>query len=165
MRLHPLFAKQRFFLLALARPWPLSSSSFTVSTPHILHLFLTCLKYYVVFYVYQQQLCKLLLSSNLCYLSHDLIGLVLLSSLLLLKNRFCTDLWHSETSLSINGSVHHKFIPIYIQQDATLHSLFYLENVLNVSGGTTTHHQERTQLYLQHLLFVTPLLLPAASGR
>jgi hypothetical protein len=49
---------------------------------------------------------------------------------------------------------------IYIQQDATLHSLFYLEAVLHVSGGTSTHHQERKQLYLQHLVFVTPLLLP-----
>ena len=29
-------------------------------------------------------------------------------------------------------------------------------------GGTTTHHQERKQLYLQHLVFVTPLLLSAA---
>jgi len=43
-----------------------------------------------------------------------------------------------------------------------LHSLFYLETTLHVSGGTITHHQERIQLYLQHLLFVTPLLLPAA---
>ena len=43
-------------------------------------------------------------------------------------------------------------ILIYIQQDATLHSLFYLETALNVSGGTTTHHQERKQLYLQHLV-------------
>jgi hypothetical protein len=51
---------------------------------------------------------------------------------------------------------------IYIQQDATLHGLFYLETVLHVSGGTITHHQERKQLYLQHLVFVTPLLLPAA---
>ena len=53
-------------------------------------------------------------------------------------------------------------ILIYVQQDATLHSLFYLETALHVSGGTTTHHQERKQLYLQHLVFVTPLLLPAA---
>jgi hypothetical protein len=51
---------------------------------------------------------------------------------------------------------------IYIQQDATLHSLFYLEAALHVSGGTTTHHQERKRLYLQHLVFVTPLLLSAA---
>ena len=38
----------------------------------------------------------------------------------------------------------------------------YLETALHVSGGTSTHHQERIQLYLQHLVFVTPLLLPAA---
>jgi len=48
-------------------------------------------------------------------------------------------------------------ILIYIQQDATLHGLFYLETALHVSHGTTTHHQERKQLYLQHLVFVTPL--------
>jgi hypothetical protein len=39
--------------------------------------------------------------------------------------------------------------------------IFYLETALHVSGGTTTHYQER-KLYLQHLIFVTPLLLPAA---
>jgi hypothetical protein len=38
----------------------------------------------------------------------------------------------------------------------------YLETALHVSGGTSTHHQERKQLYLQHLVFVTTLLLPAA---
>jgi hypothetical protein len=58
--------------------------------------------------------------------------------------------------------VHHKNILIYIQQDATLHSLFYPETALHVSGGTTTHHQERKQPYLQYLVFVTPLLLSAA---
>ena len=58
--------------------------------------------------------------------------------------------------------MHHKNILIYIQQDATLHSWFYLETGLHVLGGTTTHHQERIQLYLQHLVFVTPLLLSAA---
>jgi len=51
---------------------------------------------------------------------------------------------------------------MYIQQDATLHSLFCLETALHVSGGTITHHQERKQLYLQHLVFVTPLL-PSAT--
>ena len=51
---------------------------------------------------------------------------------------------------------------MYIQQDATLHSLLYLKTAQHVSGGTTTHHQERKQLYLQRLVFVTPLLLPAA---
>jgi hypothetical protein len=58
--------------------------------------------------------------------------------------------------------VHRKNIIIYIQQDATLQSLFYLETALHVPGGTSTHHQERKQLYLEHLVFVTPLLLPAA---
>jgi len=38
----------------------------------------------------------------------------------------------------------------------------YLETALHVTGGTSTHNQERIQLYLQHLLFVTPLLLSAA---
>jgi len=38
----------------------------------------------------------------------------------------------------------------------------YLETALHVSGGTSIHHQERIQLYLQHLVFVTPLLLSAA---
>jgi hypothetical protein len=40
--------------------------------------------------------------------------------------------------------------------------IFYPETALHVSGGTTTHHRGRKQLYLQHLVFVTPLLLPAA---
>jgi len=65
--------------------------------------------------------------------------------------------------LSYNArSTNHQDIPIYIQQDAKLHSLFYLETVLHVSAGSSTHHQERIQLHLQHLVFVAPLLLPAA---
>ena len=55
---------------------------------------------------------------------------------------------------NVHGSVYRKYILlyiyiyiyIYIQQEATLHSLFYLETALHVSGGTTTHHQERKQL-------------------
>jgi hypothetical protein len=38
----------------------------------------------------------------------------------------------------------------------------YLQTALYVSGCTSTHHQERIQLYLQHLVFVIPLLLSAA---
>jgi hypothetical protein len=38
----------------------------------------------------------------------------------------------------------------------------YLETALLVPGGTSTHHQERIQLYLQNLVFVTPLLISAA---
>jgi len=40
---------------------------------------------------------------------------------------------------------------------------FHLETALPVSGGTSAHHQERIQLYLQHLVFVTPLLLSAVA--
>jgi len=38
----------------------------------------------------------------------------------------------------------------------------YLEAALHVSGGISTNHQEHTQLYLQHLVLVKPLLLTAA---
>jgi hypothetical protein len=37
-----------------------------------------------------------------------------------------------------------------------------METALHVLGSTITHHQERKQLYLQHLVFVTLLLLSAA---
>jgi len=43
-----------------------------------------------------------------------------------------------------------------------LQSLFYLPAALHVSGVTITLLQEYKQLYLQHLVFVTRLLLPAA---
>jgi hypothetical protein len=42
--------------------------------------------------------------------------------------------------------------------------IFYLETALHVSGGISAHNQERKQLYLHHLVFVTPLELPAAIG-
>jgi hypothetical protein len=37
-----------------------------------------------------------------------------------------------------------------------------METALHVSGGASAYHQERKQLYLQDLVFVTPLLLSAA---
>jgi len=66
-----------------------------------------------------------------------------------------------QVEFKVYGSMHRKNILIYTQQDATLHSLFSLETALHVSGGTSTHHQDHKQLYLHHLIFVTPLLLPA----
>jgi hypothetical protein len=38
----------------------------------------------------------------------------------------------------------------------------YLETALHVSRGNSTHHQERKQLYVQHPVFVTTLLLSVA---
>jgi len=47
-------------------------------------------------------------------------------------------------------------IRICIKWEATLHSLFYLETALQVLGSTSTHLQERKQLYLQYLVLVIP---------
>jgi hypothetical protein len=50
-----------------------------------------------------------------------------------------------------------------ISNNMQCHTVYlYLETSLRVSGGTPTHHQERIQLYLQNLVFVTPLLLSDA---
>jgi hypothetical protein len=51
----------------------------------------------------------------------------------------------------------------YISNKMQCYTVYlYLETTLHLSGGTFTHHQERIQLYLQHLVFVTPLLLSSA---
>jgi hypothetical protein len=51
----------------------------------------------------------------------------------------------------------------YISNKMQCYTVYlYLETALHDWGGTSTHHQERIQLYLQHLVFVTPLLLSAA---
>jgi hypothetical protein len=51
----------------------------------------------------------------------------------------------------------------YISKKMKRYTVYlHLETTLHVSGGIFTHHQERIHLYLQHLVFVTPLLLSAA---
>jgi len=57
------------------------------------------------------------------------------------------------------------YISIYIQQDATLHSLLYLETVLRVSGGTSTYHQERIQLSTASGICHTVTAICRYSGR
>ena len=53
----------------------------------------------------------------------------------------------------------------YISNKMQRYTVYYIwKTALHVSGGTSTHHQERKQLYLQQLVFVTPLLLPAATA-
>jgi hypothetical protein len=55
-----------------------------------------------------------------------------------------------------------KFI-VSISNKIQRHTVYlYLETTLHVSSVTSTHHQECIQLYLQHLVFVTALLLSAA---
>jgi len=40
--------------------------------------------------------------------------------------------------------------------------IYFWKTALHVSSGISTLHQEHTQLYLQYLVIVKPLLLPAA---
>ena len=40
--------------------------------------------------------------------------------------------------------------------------IYFWNTALHVSGGISNHHQEHTQLYLQYLVYVKPLLPPAA---
>jgi hypothetical protein len=62
--------------------------------------------------------------------------------------------------LTFMGPCIFKYIPIYISNKMQSYTVYlYLETALHVSGGTSTHHQENIQLCLQHLVFVTPLLL------
>jgi hypothetical protein len=52
---------------------------------------------------------------------------------------------------------------VSISKKMQSHTVYlYLETALHVSGGTSTHHQKRIQLYLQHLVFAATLLLVAA---
>jgi hypothetical protein len=48
-----------------------------------------------------------------------------------------------EIHFNFHEYVHLNNILIYVQQDETLHNLFYLETALHVSGGTSTDHQGR----------------------
>jgi hypothetical protein len=51
--------------------------------------------------------------------------------------------------------------PVYPTR-CNITQLILFGNALHVLGGFITHNQERKQRYLQHLVFVTPLLLSAA---
>ena len=64
---------------------------------------------------------------------------------------------------NVQGSVHRKYIPLDIFPTRSNIIQFISGKIaLHVSGGNSTHHQEHTQLYLQYLVLVKPLLLPAA---
>jgi len=57
----------------------------------------------------------------------------------------------------------YNFVFQYISKKMQLNTVYlYLETALHTSGVTSTHHQEHIQLCVQHLVFVTPLLLHAA---
>jgi len=58
--------------------------------------------------------------------------------------------------------VHREYIPIFIKKSATLHSLFISGNCTTCFGWYLHLSSGAHKLYLQHLIFVIPLLLPAA---
>jgi hypothetical protein len=62
---------------------------------------------------------------------------------------------------NVHGSVHRKNILIYVQQDSTLHSLF-IWKLLYMFRVVPPPIIRSANNYLQHLVFVTPLLLPVA---
>ena len=70
--------------------------------------------------------------------------------------------WRILSKFNVQESVHRKYIQIHIQQDATLHSLFISGKLLYMFRMVSPPKIRSTQLYLQHLVHVKPLLLPAA---
>jgi len=65
---------------------------------------------------------------------------------------------------NVQGSVHCKYIPcdIFLTRCNITQFIYFWKTALHVSGGIFTHHQDHTQTYLQYLVLVKPLLLPAA---
>jgi len=66
--------------------------------------------------------------------------------------------------INVQRSVHRKCIPsdIFPTRCNITQFIYFWKTALHISGGVSTHHQEHTQLYLQYLVLVKPLLLPAA---
>jgi hypothetical protein len=60
--------------------------------------------------------------------------------------------------------VHRKYIPIDIfpTRCNITQFIYFWKTALHGSGGISTHHLDHTQLYLQCLVLVKSLLLPAA---
>ena len=79
------------------------------------------------------------------------------------NNRVCASS-NNGLEFNVQGSVHRKYIPfdIFRTRCNITEFIYFCKTALHVSGGISTHHQERTQLYLHYLVLVKPLLLPAA---
>ena len=78
-------------------------------------------------------------------------------------NCFYTRKSYSCFKCNVQGLVHHSiFRYISNKMQHITQCIYFWKTVLHVSCGIYTHHQGLTQLYLQHLVLVRPLLLPAA---
>ena len=60
--------------------------------------------------------------------------------------------------------MHRKYIPfdIFPTRCNITQFIHFWKTALHISGGISNYHQEHTQLYLQYLVLVKPLLLHAA---
>ena len=88
-----------------------------------------------------------------CMYVHTYIHTYILISIFNISNYF--------TKFNVQGSVHHKYPDIFPTRCNITQFIYFWKTALHVSGGISTHHQEHTQLYLQYLVLVKPLLLPA----
>ena len=83
--------------------------------------------------------------------------------------RFRINKWRARFRCWGCDTVHcgREFVPLlrifwYISNNMQLCTLYLsLQTALHVSSGISNHHQEHTQLYLQHLALAKLLLLPA----
>ena len=73
---------------------------------------------------------------------------------------FVASLSQGRTAAAQCGLFTYKSVPVifeppFISNKMQRYTVYlYLETALRVSGGISTHHQELTQLYLQHLALV-----------
>ena len=72
-------------------------------------------------------------------------------------------LQHEFFEFNVQGSVHRKYLlyDIFPMRCNITQFIYFWKNALHFSGGISTHHQDHTQLYLQFLVLLKPLLLSA----
>jgi hypothetical protein len=101
-------------------------------------------------------------NSNTLYRWHTATAFLMQSSF---NGRFIGVWWERFDNKKKDGDLKEIRCRICIQQDATLHSLFYLETALHVSGGTITHHQGRRQLSTSSGICHTVIAICRYRGR
>ena len=71
---------------------------------------------------------------------------------------------HHLTIIQRSGFRASKYIPfdIFPKRCNITQFVYFWKTALHVSGGISAHHQEHTHLYLQYLVLVKTLLLPAS---
>ena len=74
------------------------------------------------------------------------------------------NIYYTFIRFNVHGSVNRKYtsFDIFPTRCNIKQFIYFWKTALRVSDGICTHHQEHTQLYLQYLVLVKPLLLPAA---